>query len=125
LTPFVNRTVPPSDRALNSDQYQLKNAFNFNMLKLRLLAQPTLAMISPGAGIGVELAMSDALYALCSVEAPRDQVADWVVQRLAEDGQQTGIAGASETKAIAEALELFRTTRLPKLLELGILAPAG
>ena len=45
-------------------------------------------------------------------------------QRLLEAGQQMVFEGGTETEAIKEALEKFHATRLLKLLEYGILAPA-
>ena len=60
----------------------------------------------------------------CLAEAPRDEVADWVFQRLIEADQKIAFEGGTEREAIALAVEKFREIRLPKFLELGILEPA-
>ena len=83
-----------------------------------------MVLLAPRAGVGIEMSMADALFALCMVEATRDEVAPWVFQRLVEAKQEIIFAGGTEQEAIAEAVEKFRETRLPKFLELGILEPA-
>ncbi len=109
---------------LDADRYTLPANFNVQFLKRRLLKQDALVLIAPKAGIGIEVSMADALFALCMVEASRDEVAQWVFQRLIEASQQMVFEGGTEKEAIAVAVEKFRETRLPKFLELGILEPA-
>jgi ubiquinone/menaquinone biosynthesis C-methylase UbiE len=125
LMPFLRPTQAPDKAALDAPRYQLAGAFNLSVLKARLLRQPGIALIGEDAGIGVEVAMADALFALCSVEAPRDQVAGWVSQRMREARTQLVFEGGSEVEAIEEALEKFRVHRLPKLIEFGVLKPAA
>jgi SAM-dependent methyltransferase len=109
---------------LEADRYVIPARFNVQYLKRRLLKQDALALIAPKAGIGIEMSMADALFALCMVEAPRNEVADWVFQRLIEADQKITFEGGTEREAIDLAVEKFREIRLPKFLELGILEPA-
>lgn len=112
-----------SDQDTEADRYILPNAFNIQLLKRWLLKQDAVVMMAPRAGIGIEISMTDALFALCLVEANREEVPNWVFQRLLESGQQMVFGEGSESEAIAVAVEKFRETRLPKFLELGILEP--
>ena len=89
------------------------------------MQQDALGLIATNAGIGMSVSMADALFALCLVEANKEEVPNWVFQRLLEAGQKMQFEGGTESKAIAEAVEKFRQTRLPKFLELGILEPAN
>jgi hypothetical protein len=113
-----------SELDMEADRYTLPAAFNIEFLKRRLLKQDAMVLIAPKAGVGIEMSMADALFALCMVEASREEVPQWVFQRLIEAGQEMVFEGGTETEAIAEAVEKFRETRLPKFLELGILEPA-
>ena len=124
LVPFGRRTHAPAAAALQAERYEFAVPFNIAVLKARLLRQPAIGLIGGAAGIGIEVAMADALFALCSVEAPRDQVAEWAFQRLIEARQQMVADDGSETDAIATALEAFRARRLAKFIELGVLRPA-
>ncbi len=109
---------------LKAERYAFTADFNIQLLKRRLLKQDEMVLIAPPAGIGIEMSMADALFALCMVEASRDEVADWVFQRLVEAKREGVFMGGTEKEAIALAVEKFREIRLPKFLELGILEPA-
>ncbi len=124
LLPFAHKTSPADQDGLSANRYALSVPFNLQMLKRRLFEQPAVTLASTKGGIAYEVAMADALYALCSVEAPRDEVAGWVFQRLIEARKQIVFEEGSEIDAIAVAVEKFRVSRLPKFLELGILEPA-
>jgi hypothetical protein len=124
LLPFNAATSPPPTAALGADKFALPVRFNFAMLKQRLLKQPAIGFVSPTAGAGFEISMLDALLALCAAEAPANQLADHIFQRLIEARQQMIFEEGSETEAINAALIEFRAHRLGKFLELGFLAPA-
>jgi SAM-dependent methyltransferase len=123
LVPMAADAKARSDQDTEADRYILPNAFNIQLLKRWLLKQDAVVMMAPRAGIGIEVSMADALFALCLVEANREEVPNWVFQRLLESGQQMVFGEGSESEAIAVAVEKFRETRLPKFLELGILEP--
>ncbi len=110
---------------IEAERYAIPASFNVQLLKRRLLQQDALGLIATNAGIGMSVSMADALFALCLVEANKEEVPNWVFQRLLEAGQKMQFEGGTESKAIAEAVEKFRQTRLPKFLELGILEPAN
>jgi hypothetical protein len=124
LLPFAHPTGAVPRQALAAQRFQLPTPFNLAMLKRRLFKGDSLALASPMAGIALEVGMGDALYALCSVEATADQVADWAFQRSIEAGQEIVSEDGDETSALAAALDEFRQTRLAKFIELGILEPA-
>ncbi|NQV54485.1 MAG: methyltransferase regulatory domain-containing protein [Rhodospirillales bacterium] len=124
LVPFCRPTKPPDQAALDARRYLLPSKFNLAMIKTRMFQQQTLAFISPLAGVGFEVTTSDALFALCMAEAPRDQLADWVLQRMLETNQKMVFEEGSETEAIENSLRIFRDVRLPKFLELGFLEAA-
>ncbi len=119
LVPFGAATEAPSAAALAAERYTLGVPFNLALLKARLFHQPALALVSSAAQIGMEVATADALFALTSVEAPRDGVANWTRRRLMEAGQEI-----TDSSALDKALADFRAHKLAKYLELGILAPA-
>ncbi|MBT3914802.1 MAG: methyltransferase domain-containing protein [Rhodospirillaceae bacterium] len=110
---------------IEADRYAFTASFNIQLLKRRLLRQDALGQVAPKAGIGLSVSMADALFALCLVEASKEEVPNWAFQRLLEARQEMKFEGGTETEAIADAVEKFRQTRLPKFLELGILEPAN
>lgn len=124
MLPFARNTEPAPGELLTAERYALGAPMNLAVLKRRLFQDGAIAMTAPAAGIGLEVAMSDAFLALCSAEAPADQVADWAFQRSIEAGQQIVSEDGDQAGALAEAVRAFRETRLPKFLELGILVPA-
>ena len=124
LLPFAHQTAAADEKALSAERYTLAVPFNLQMLKRRLFDQSAVTLASTKGGVAYEVAMADALFALCSVEAPRDEVAGWVFQRLIEARKQMIFEEGSELDAIAAAVDKFRAARLPKFLELGILEPA-
>jgi len=125
VLPFAAKTTAPGEAALTADRYELIGEVNLSHLKKRLLTQPAIGLAGGSAGIGIEVAMADALFALCSVESNRDGVADWAFNRLLESGREMVVEGGNEAQALAEAVDKFRASRLAKFLELGILAPAS
>lgn len=124
VAPFAHATTAPDARALAAERFAFPAAVDVALLKRRLFQSPVVGLAGPAAGLALEVSMADALYALCSAEATRDEVASWVFQRMLEARQQIVTEDGDETGAIARALEDFRAKRLPKFLELGILAPA-
>jgi len=121
IVPFAAATNSVSEADLAVNRYSLGGTYNLEILKLRLLAQDAIGLSAPKAGITVEVSMSDALFALCSVEAERDQVSEWAFQRLLEKGQEMVVEDGTESEALAQAVEEFRLKRLPKFIEFGIL----
>jgi SAM-dependent methyltransferase len=125
VIPLQARTEKQGELDLEANRYTLTSNFNIQLLKRRLLKQDAIVLIAPKAGIGIEMSMADALFTLCLVEAKRDQVNDWVIQRLTEAKQEIAFSIDTEKNAVALAVQKFRKTRLPKFLELGILEPAN
>jgi len=124
VVPMRENANGRTDLDIDADRYSIPASFNVQLLKRRLLQQDALGLIAPKAGVGISVSMADALFALCLVEANKDEVPNWVFQRLLEARQELQFEGGTETEAIAAAVEKFRATRLPKFLELGILEPA-
>ncbi|MDP6174791.1 MAG: class I SAM-dependent methyltransferase, partial [Rhodospirillales bacterium] len=124
LMPFARPTRETSGKDLEAQCFALPTGFNLAMLKRRLFKSDNLALAAPAAGIGLEVGMADALYALCLVEAPSGQVAEWAFQRSIEAGQQIVSDDGDEQGALEDAVDVFRETRLAKFIELGILEPA-
>jgi hypothetical protein len=123
--PFAHTTETPPTAAAHADRYRLPSPFNIAMLKRGLFDGSSLGMVSGPAGTGLEMSMSDALFALCLAEAPADQVVDWAHQRALEANQEIVMDGGSAGEALNAALTTFRETRLSKFIELGILEPAA
>lgn len=121
--PFAHETEAATPPMLMAERYQLPAAVNIAHLKRRLFQSDSIGFAAPAAGLVLEISMADALYALCSVEAPRNEVADWAFQRLLEARQQIVTDGESETEAVAKSIDEFRLSRLGKFIELGLLAP--
>ncbi len=124
LMPFAHPTAAAPQSALGAQRFDLPTPFNLAMLKRRLFKGDSLALASPAAGIALEVGMGDALYALCSVEATADEVANWAFQRSIEAGQEIVSEDGDETAALATAIDEFRRLRLAKFIELGFLEPA-
>ncbi len=125
VVPFGKATMAADAGQLSAERYSFSAKVNVEFLKRRLFAAPTIGFSAPQAGTIIELPMADALFALCSVEATRNEVSSWAFQRMIEARQQLTFEEGTETEAIASAVADFRETRLPKLLELGILVPAA
>lgn len=123
LLPFSAPTTPVPANALTSERFELPVPFNLSMLKRGLFNWPSVALAGPAAGIGLEVSTSDALFTVCSVEAPAGQVADWASQRMAEADREMSGGSGDVALALGAALKDFRTTRLAKFIELGLLKP--
>ena len=124
MLPFAQATNDPGDLS-GVDRYELPTPVNLALLKRRLFKSPQIVLAAPNAGTGLEVSMVNALFALCSVEAPSAKVGEWAAARMAEAGQMIGVDGSEERAAIEIALQTFRDTRLKKFVELGILTPAA
>lgn len=123
MLPFSRTTDDPGDQG-GVDRYELPTPVNLALLKRRLFKSPQIVLAAPNAGTGLEVSMIDALFALCSAEAPAAKVGEWALSRTLEAGQQLAEEGGGESAAMESALQQFRDTRLKKFVELGILAPA-
>ena len=123
VTPFSHATDVPAEKDLTANRYTLGGQYNLQILKHRLFAQESIGFAAINTGIVAEVAMSDALFALCTAEAERDHVSDWAFQRLLEKRQEITTEHDDQTQALAEAVGEFRRKRLPKFLEFGILTP--
>ena len=126
LVPVTRATTAPTPAALSAERYNFPARLNISLLKTRLLRQPAIGLVAPRTGLGIEVAMVDALFALCSAEAKRDSVGGWAYRRLLESGQEMIFeGGGTELAAVETALATFRSQRLSKFIELGILEPAS
>lgn len=124
LVPLTQTTAAPTQAALHAERYNFPARFNIAVLKARLLRQPAIGLVAPKTGLGIEVAMAEALFALCSAESRRDSVGGWAFRRLLESGQEIVVEGGTELAAIEAALATFRAQRLSKFIEFGILEPA-
>jgi SAM-dependent methyltransferase len=123
ILPFFRSSDDKVKLELDSDRYSISTNSNIEFLKNRLFKQDKITLLGPNSGIGIELTMGDALFALCMAEASRDEVVDWVLQRLIEANQEVLTDGANERNTIAAGFNEFRKKCLPNLLRLGILKP--
>lgn len=121
IIPFNHSTYVADDSSLLANRYKINNQLNIEILKQCLFKKSTIYLVGLSAGVGIEVSNKDALFLLCSVEAPREKVGEWSLQRLSEAGIDIALNGKSDIGEIAKELEIFRRSCLPKLLELGIL----
>ena len=110
---------------LDSDRYSISTNSNIEILKNRLFKQDKITLLAPNAGIGLQVTMVDALFTLCTAEARRGEVLEWVMQRLIEANQELLTDGTTDTDTIAVDFKKFRKNCLPNLLRLGILEPVA
>jgi SAM-dependent methyltransferase len=125
ILPFVRAPKDKSKLDLDSDRYSISTNSNIEFLKNRLFKQDKITLLAPNAGIGLQVTMGDALFALCMAEANRGEVVDWVMQRLIEANQEILNDGATNKETIAVGFEKFRKKCLPNLLRLEILEPVA
>ncbi len=123
IFPFVRASEDKVKLELDSDRYSISMNSNIGFLKNRLFKQDKISLLAPDAGVGLQVTMEDALFALCMAEASSGEVLDWVLQRLIEANQEVLTDGATNKDTIATGLENFRKKCLPNLLRLGILEP--
>jgi len=121
VMPFTSIDYPSMGSELIADRYIFTMQSNVEYLRNRLFKQERIDLVCSRAAIGIELSMSDALFTLCIAEASKDQVIDWIMQRLIEANQEILIDGGNETETITAGFEDYCQKRLPKLLQLGIL----
>ena len=122
--PFLMTADDSIELDLGANRYSISSNSNIQFLKNRLFKQNEITLIAPKAGVGIKMTMADALFTLCIAEANRDEVVDWIMQRLMEANQEILTDGANEKDTITTGYEEFRKNRLPKFLQLGILEPA-
>lgn len=123
LLPFARPTHAANDSALAATRFELSAPLNLAMFKRGLFNWPNVPLASPNAGIGFEVSTSDALFTVCTAEAPADMVTEWASQRIAESDWELGEDGGNVGATLSAAFAAFRKNRLPKLIELGILEP--
>jgi hypothetical protein len=108
---------------LDADRYFISAGTNIQFLKNRLFKQDKITLISLKAGIGINVAMADALFMLCLAEAGRDGAVNWVLQRLMEANQQILTKESNEIDTMKAGYDEFYKNHLPQLLKLGIIEP--
>jgi SAM-dependent methyltransferase len=125
ILPFVRASEDKAELDLDSDRYSISTNSNIEILKNRLFKQDKITLLAPNAGIGLQVTMVDALFTLCTAEARRGEVLEWVMQRLIEANQELLTDGTTDTDIIAVDFKKFRKNCLPNLLRLGILEPVA
>ena len=98
VMPFPAADYPSMGSDLMADRYIFSMKSNVEYLKNRLFKQEMIDLVCSRAAISIELSMSDALFTLCIAEASRDQVIDWIMQRLLEANQEILVDSANETE---------------------------
>jgi len=121
ILPFSITSDKNDKLNMEADRYSISSKSNIQFLKNRLFKQDKITLLGPKAGIGVEFTMSDALFILCTAEASRGEVVDWILQRLAEANQEVLTDGASEKETMQLGYQEFCKNHLPKLLQFGVL----
>ena len=70
-------------------------------------------------GIQFEISGDDAILLVCLLEAPQEHLLNWIAQRITEENPEL----LPDPAAIEQKLVNFRQTKLPKLVEFGIIEP--
>jgi SAM-dependent methyltransferase len=123
----VPLTSSPSPRSATGTRYRLPSAFNRAILAQPLTQHLPVVLASPVAGTGIATPMLDAVLLRALTEARPDERAAWLrafveVNPLRVWDHGRTVNAKEELARIVELqLEQFSATRLPKLIELGIL----
>ncbi|CAN5769364.1 methyltransferase regulatory domain-containing protein [soil metagenome] len=113
--------------AHGDDSYRVASPYN-QMLLRRLTADTPLVMIAPICGTAFPLSALDALALRVLTEVPQWDRARWIRDLTARSvlrlrvGERMIEDPEAQVKAITTAVEQLVKLRLPKLLELGVLA---
>ena len=125
LTP--TRAVPAPRDAL----YRLPSTYNQAALREGLSLETPLTLASTAAGTGLELSTVDAVAVYLLTEVPPAERPGWVLRRCERASFRLTVRGKSiedreeRVRTLEAEIERFCARRLPKLVELGVLLPAG
>jgi hypothetical protein len=116
----------PATPESTGSRYHIPSAFNRAILTQPLSRSHPIVLASPVAGTGVSMAMLDAVLLRVLTEARPDDRAGWIRAfvdanplRVWDHGQTLN-AKDDLARVVEVQFEQFCATRLPKLLELGI-----
>jgi SAM-dependent methyltransferase len=109
--------------------YHLPLAYNRMMLGQRLSADNPILLASPAAGTAMVLPQLEAISLRLLTEVPPEQRSAWIRALVARQPLRLRVGDRwiedadEKARVIADQLEHFRARRLPKLLDLEIVAP--
>lgn len=103
--------------------------FNRAVLETRLFVAPSLPLIGAG-GVVIELSHGEAAILAALADEPAGEAADRLLEILQAAGQEVTVGGtaidnpALQRSLLESRIDVFRKTRLPSLLRLGIVTAA-
>ncbi len=119
VLPLKRETSPSNKKFMQANRFQLCNPYNQEILKNGLFSEPFIYLAAEEFGIQFEISRDDAILLVCLLEAPKEHLLNWIVQRISEKDPKL----LTDPKAIEKKLVNFRQTKLPKLVEFGIIEP--
>jgi hypothetical protein len=127
VIPMARPAVPAPAPA--AALYHLPLAYNRMMLGQRLSADNPILLASPAAGTAIVLPQLEAISLRLLTEVPPEQRSAWIRALVARQPLRLRVGDRwiedadEKARVIADQLEHFRARRLPKLLDLEIVAP--
>ncbi len=119
VLPLKRETSADDRDFLQANRFQLCNPFNQEILKNGLFSEPFIYLAAKEFGIQFEISRDDTILLVCLLEAPQEHLLNWIAQRITEENPEL----LPDPAAIEQKLVNFRQTKLPKLVEFGIIKP--
>jgi len=119
VLPLKRETSPSNKKFIQANRFHLCDPCNQEILKNGLFSEPFICLAAKKFGIQFEISRDDAILLVCLLEAPKEHLLNWIVQRVSEEDPKL----LTDPKAIEKKLVNFRQTKLPKLVEFGIIEP--
>ncbi len=123
LQPTRSAETPSTEALL-----RVASAYNESVLRGQWSRGRPLVLASPVTGSGVSITMLEAIAIRLLTEVPVAARAEWLRVLLGKDALRLVVQGevvedeAAQARVVLDELDKFRTRRLAKLVELGVLA---
>ncbi len=131
LAGMVSPTIDATRSApVTAEKLHVPSAYNRMMLRERLVTDDPLILASPVAGTGVPVPRLEAVTLRLLTEIPEADRWEWLAAFVRSEPFRVKVASrevdeGARVQVLLGQVEPFRTRRLPKLVELGIVAPAS
>jgi SAM-dependent methyltransferase len=130
VVPMLEETRARALDAPENALYRVPSAYNRATLRAGLAREAPISLASSAAGTGVELSTVEALAVLLVTEVPPASRSAWIRARAESESFRLTVRGQvvldkeAKVRVLTEETRAFYVRRLPKLLELGVLALA-
>jgi hypothetical protein len=110
--------------------YRLPSAYNQAALRAGLENDTPIALATTAGGTGIEVSSVEAVAVFLLTDVPYEARSEWVRTRCGRETFRLMVQGRAvhakdeQVRVLTEDIERFYVTRLPRMVELGVLARA-